>query len=301
MPFRRILAAGAAAFLAVGLAACESDPSPRERLASAPEATISGGTAAFSVEASVQRRKGDGGSAAPAPTLLTADGVVDFGDGSSRTQMRFGAFGLSMEVRSSGDTIYLRLPELAGRAGGRWVRRPLDEGAGPGADPTGAIRALDRLRGPVSRLGQERVREVEVSGFGFSTPGEALWPKPREAPAAVRELEIPTRAWLDARGRLRRLALEVELASVAEAARAAAGDSLPGRAAAALGMLQSVAGDRAVLAMTLDLFDFGREVSVAPPEGVEVIDVDSLRRMAPGAADSAGSLIRPGDRRPQAP
>lgn len=282
----------------LGLSACGGDggPDARERLASSVGTTLDAGSAAFTMDARIRT----GPDTAPAAEMSFASrGAADLGTGASRMETDLPGVGLSITMLFDTDTVFVRMPALLTGGEAVWIRRPVDSipdgGVGSGAatadfagSPARALEALRDVRGGIERLGPDSVRGSAVEGYGFSVPAGALWQGPGEPPRALREREVPATAWLDGRDRVRRLTLEMDLATAMAAAREAVGDSV---APQGRRMLEALGADgEGRVAVTLELFDFGTEVDARPPDTARVVDADSaglrmLRRQLdpPGA------------------
>lgn len=279
-----------AAAAALALSACgdRETPSPRERLGAAVSATGEAGTAAFHMKARIRT----GTEAAGTMMTFTSRGGADLRTGASRMETDLPGLGLSVTMLHDGDTVFVRLPGLLTGGEPVWIRQPVDAlrqgGVAPGAaatdfagSPARALEALRDVRGEIERIGSDTVRGSAVEGFAFSVPGERLWRGTGEPPPALRGLEVPATAWLDARGRVRRMTLSMDLAAAVASVREAAGDSLAPRGRE---LLQALGTDlEGTMELDLELFDFGTAVDTRPPDTARVLDADSAgRRMLGG-------------------
>lgn len=271
--------------LAVAIAGCEDRPSPRERLARAPEATAAERSAAFSLDMRMRLGEPDAGM------LFTAsgEGVYDLDAGVGRMQMKVPGLGAAFDLVLGRDAVYFRVPNVlgGGGVGGQWVRRPLADSTraallGSGAGPAGLSRMLDSVAGDVERLGADTVRGTPVEGFGFTVEGSELVGAGRETPEGLAGTDVPVEAWLDEDDRLRRIVARVDLGPAIDAARERMADSL-GAGRRLGGMIGSLAD---TLSTTVELYDFGTAVEVQPPEGEDVMDVGEFRRRSNRAASS---------------
>lgn len=271
-----------------GLAACGEETPPRERLAAAADATAAEGSAAFSMEVDVDMGRDGPGMR----TTLTGEGVADFDEHVGRMEMNYPGLGGSMVTLFDGDAVFVRVPSALTGGETRWVRRSADEGGGlvPGSrmgrNPLGLLDVLDAVEGEIRPLGADTVAETDVEGFGFTLAGPKLWPGAGEGddavPPALRDLEIPAEAWLDDRGRVRRLVLEFDLAALADVVESVSDDSVP---AGLGGLLGSIEG---ALTVTTVLTDFGTPVEVEPPAEAEIISQEELQRLSGQRAGDAG-------------
>lgn len=250
------------------------DPSSAQGiLAAAPAKTIEAGSARIAVDAAVQgQTKG----------TFAGEGAFAFGTEQGRLVLDLGPLGLagaeSTEVLLDGDVVYLKLGAALPGLGQRpWVRIDLGglkEGQGDGIealrqlranDPRAVINELRGVTGDAEKVGTETVRGIETIHYRATVDlDKAAAASPARVRADLTEVArqlgtptLPVEAWLDADGRLRRLRYTIDLADLDEEA-PAKGD-----------------GTGTVVA-SLELFDFGTEVSVAPPPAAETTDLADL-------------------------
>jgi hypothetical protein len=153
--------------------------------------------------------------------------------------------------------VKLELPkEVAGLSG-------LGPGFGPGpgegsGDPTEALRYLQAASSKVEVVGQEQVRGVPSTRYAVTfDPAKLAGQIPEELAGLLEESGLafsrPADVWIDQQGRLRRMHYAVTM-------------KVPGEATSATVTVET----------TLELYDFGVEVHVAPPpaDQVEVIRPD---------------------------
>lgn len=276
-----------ATLLAVALAAaaCAEESSPADRLAAAGAATEAEGTAAFSLEMDVAMGQHGPG----AQMTVAGEGVVDLTSDVGRMEMTYPGVGGPLVTIFDGDAVYVRVPAAAAGGEARWIRRDTEQGGAgrlPGAqlgrNPLGILDALGAVEGDVRSVGSDTVAGEAVEGFGFALAGPELWGATGAdggVPPALRDLRIPSEAWLDDGDRVRRLVLELDLADLAEVVRQAAPDSLREGLG---GLLGSIGG---TLTMTTELREFGVEVDVEPPSEEELMDEEELRGLSDGAGD----------------
>lgn len=292
-----------AALVLVGCDGALSDRSPAERVSAAPGATLSAGTAAYTLtilpptptapgdeDTAGATRTDTVGAARIPPDALTAEGAIDFEAGTSRMEMEVAGGVYTLDAVFDGEHVYVRMPPMTGGEA-RWFRGSPGQMAGAGTsagmtdDPTGFVRALRDVESEVESLGSDTVRGVPVEGFEFELDGAALWRGPEgEAPASISELRVPGEVWLDGENRVRRVTLRIEMEAFAAALREAlAADSL-GLGAAEVPDLEDVEGTATV---TMELFDFGAEVEITPPDSAEVVDFDEMRGRSGGGPGGA--------------
>jgi hypothetical protein len=147
---------------------------------------------------------------------------------------------------------------------GKWVKMDLEkmakkEGVDLGAimnanqaDPSQSLRML--MASSNARVtGSERIRGVRTTHYTFNVDFAKLAHDNKafeQLKDATGSISAPAEAWIDAQGRVRRLAVKV---------------SLGGQLAAPMTMM-----------MTEDLYDFGARTSVTPPSEDLVVDISSL-------------------------
>ncbi|MFW6192962.1 MAG: hypothetical protein ACOC83_05710 [Gemmatimonadota bacterium] len=277
-----------AALVASG--ACGEDTQPRERLAAAVEATAAEGSAAFTMDVDVDM----GGDGPGMQTTISGEGVADLRDDLGRMEMNYPGLGGAMITVFDGDAVFVRVPPALTDGEARWVRRSPDGGGGmvPGSrlgqNPLGLLDVLDAVEGEVRSVGTDTVAGADVEGFGFTLAGRDLWDRAGggdSVPAALRDLEIPAEAWLDDGDRVRRIVLEIDLATLADVAQAASGDSVPAGLGGLLGAIEGT------LTLTAVLRDFGTPVEVDTPDEAQIIsqeELQGLSRPRGAPSDTAG-------------
>lgn len=284
---------GVLGLMALLLTACPADESgtPRQAVAEAAERTAEVETArvAMTVE---QETDGFG-------MTLSTEGVIDFVNERAEMRMDLPAAPEGAEAGGSittivdGDVVYTQIP--LPEAPTAWVRvDPHDmpgmpEEGGLGAGPAGGQNpadSLDYLRGvtdEVTEEGSEQVRGVDTTRYEATVDLERVV---EEAPEAQREHvrqsaerlgvdELPMTVWVDDEGRLRRLHYEVDLSRV-QPPEASDGSDAPDDAA--------MARPQGTATITMELFDFGVDADITPPDEDEVTDFDELDLPAPGGA-----------------
>jgi len=147
---------------------------------------------------------------------------------------------------------------------GKWVKMDLGkmakkEGVDLGAimnanqaDPSQSLRMLMASSG-AHVSGSERVRGVQTTHYSFNIDFKKLAhdnKQFRKFADAIGSVSTPAEAWIDAKGRVRRLAFTMSL-----------GAQL---------------GTPMAMTMTEDLYDFGARADIAPPSDDLVVDLSSL-------------------------
>ena len=182
------------------------------------------------------------------------------------------------EIVFDGFVLYMKFPLLTqSLPGGKpWVKLDLEglskqRGFNVGqlseltqSDPTQALDWLKATSADVKEVGSEQVRGVEATHYRMSVDLEKV---ADQAPADQREQirkamrrmieqtgtsTIPTEAWIDEDGRVRRQRFEL-------------GFAVPGGA--------SGNEQKAKMTMTMDLYDFGTKVDAEPPPANQVTDL----------------------------
>lgn len=267
-----------AASAAVALAGCDDRTSPRDRLAAAPEATTGAGTAAFTMKANM--KTGDEGSGMD--VTISGEGGLDLASRTGRMSMEMPGMGTSLEMVFDTSAVYLRIPSMLGGGQGQWVRQPgrsggLRTGAAVGGDPSYVVDVLDAVEGEISELGADTVRGTDVRGYAFMVSGEKLWSRQEgEIPASMAELDVPVEAWLDAQNRLRRMVMEIDMATASKAVRERMTDSAASEQEQRMGSMMGAMSGTMIL--TTDLYDFGSDVRVEFPDSSEFIDAEAFQQ-----------------------
>ena len=184
-------------------------------------------------------------------------------------QLQLGSADPSMEMifdGSHGLVMYMRSPLFDKIVPtGKWVKMDLErlakkEGVNLGAimnanqaDPSQALHML--MASSDARVtGSERIRGVQTTHYAFNIDLEKLAQDNkafRQLKEATGSAFAPAEAWVDARGRVRRLAVTMSL-----------GAQL---------------GTPVTMTMTEDLYDFGVQTNITRPADDLVVDLSSLR------------------------
>lgn len=231
-------------------------------LAAAPATTIDAGSARIAVDAAIEgQRRG----------TFAGTGELAFGAERGRLVVDLGPLGLAgaeeTEVLLDGDSVFLKvgaaLPGLAQRP---WLAidlGALKPGQGDGIEALRQLRANDpravinELRGATADaavVGTEAIRGTDTTHYrttvdldkAAAASPESVRDDLTEVARQLGTSKLAMEAWLDAEGRIRRLKYSIDLADLA--------DDAPAKRT----------GSGTVVA-TLDLYEFGVEVSVEPP------------------------------------
>jgi hypothetical protein len=167
---------------------------------------------------------------------------------------------------SHGLVMYMRSPLFDKLVpAGKWVKMDLaklakKEGVDLGAimnanqaDPSQSLRMLTASSG-ARVTGSERIRGVQTTHYAFNIDFKKLAHDNKQFRQLVEKMgsvTAPAEAWIDAKGRVRRLAVTMSLG------------------AAQLGTPMT-------MTMTEDLYDFGAHVNITPPTDDLVVDLSSL-------------------------
>jgi hypothetical protein len=182
-----------------------------------------------------------------------------------------------LEAIQDGSVLYLRFPLLGKQlpAGKEWIRATDEQlsqltgqdlgqlGGFASSDPRDVLEALESVSGSLVTVGTEDVRGTSTThvramldpekligaGAASGASGDVL----DSFRAALREAglaELPVDVWVDAEGRVRKLTMALDAAQ---------------------------GGMASGLVLTLELYDYGTEVDVAPPDPATVVDATALK------------------------
>jgi hypothetical protein len=260
------LAAVALAVVVVGCASNAPAARPARDLSKA-ERIVAGydearATRSARMDGEITVRTGDREVAVP------LEGAIDFANDAARFSVSLAGLGLPslgdarIEARAVDGRLYLRLPGFAARflGGATWAEVPIGAMGPTATDPTGF---LDALRGvsEVDRVGTDTIRGVEATHYrGRISLADAI----ARAPEARREglqrafgddATLPVDVWVDDRDRPVRF-------------------------------VATFAPGGTEVAVRLDLFDYGADVTVSAPPADEVTSLGGLLGGA-GAGTSA--------------
>jgi hypothetical protein len=267
-----------------GASAPGASPELASLLARSPDLAAEAGSSAFTIAMAIPVPAAAGGTGAP--VTITGQGVTS---AEGQLQMTLDLSGvnaaapagqqlppdqLQAEFLVDGTTLYLRFPALTAQVGTPWVSADLQTLAGmqgvdlsalmgaAGADPTSTLAQL-RGAGEVTEVGPEDVRGVATTHYhalvDLRAAVEAL---PADARAALEQsvaqyeallgtTDIEVDVWIDADGRPARI---VEV--------------MPFPAGAGQPPVEAT--------LTMELFDWGTPVEVAPPPADQVTDLTQL-------------------------
>ncbi len=249
--------------LLTALSGCGGAPGG-ERLAAAGPATRAAGTAAFSLSQTYR-----GG--ATGDYRLAGDGQIDLAAGSGRVRLTPEGLGDlaatgAFETVYQGGTVYVSAAVL--QAPTPWVRLDGGDGGagfaqGFSADLSRSLAFLAGAGDEVEQVAREEVRGVATTRYRFTADLEAAAAAAEgDAAAWLREqvadrglTRLPGEAWLDGEGRLRRLRYSLDL------------DQSP---------TAGTAAGSAAVETTVEYYDFGLPVDVAPPPPDQVTDLSAL-------------------------
>jgi hypothetical protein len=121
------------------------------------------------------------------------------------------------------------------------------------ADPSQSLRMLTASNG-ARVTGSERIRGVQTTHYSFNIDFKKLAEDNeqfKQLTQAMGSVSAPAEAWIDAKGRVRRLSVSMSLAA-------------------------PQLGAPMTMNMTEDLYDFGVRVDITPPADDLVVDLSSL-------------------------
>jgi hypothetical protein len=280
MPSRLI--ALAVSVFAAGAVACSggggtSNMSPAQAVAASATKTKAAGSAKVYVATSI--------SGAAGSFTFSGTGAFDYGARAGRMSFDMSQLAKATGTQVSGDdvrmdmifrglVIYMRWPLLSRSIGSAkpWIKLDLEELGKSSGMNLGQIsqfsqndpsQTLDYLRGAadVKEVGSEDVRGVNTTHYHAIVDLEQVAKDAPDALAAsIRRLiataggkRIPTDAWIDDEGLLRRMRYAYETPSAAT-------------------------GQSARFSVTMELFDFGADVNAESPPAHDVTDLGALLR-----------------------
>ena len=271
MTLRRVLSLLCLALCATALAGCGGDALALDPVARAADTTAKTQSSRFAFRASI-----DAGSVGS--FSFNGDGIYDGKDKSGWMNMHFqlppaaqaqlGSADPSMEMifdGSDGLVMYMRSPLFSRLVPtGKWVKMDLEklakkQGMDLGAlmnanqaDPSQSLRILMASSG-AHVTGAETVRGVATTRYGFTVDFKKL----AGANKAYKHLveaagtaTAPAEAWIDRKGRVRKLALTLSMGAQV--------------------------GSPMTMSITEELYDFGVHADVTAPADDVVVDLSSL-------------------------
>jgi hypothetical protein len=193
-------------------------------------------------------------------TTINADGLVDLSDERMQLTMRSAAFPAPMELIGDGSTVYIKAnsPELAAEAGGKqWLAydakafsQAAGNALGGGTDPLAMLELLEQ-RGIATNLRQEGGEPVRGAATTRYTA----------------DLDLAELLETFQRSEIRDMADEVDNAAVMMTVWVG-DDSVVRRSSIA--MRFDLEGSSVATTITMELFDFGVAIDVAPPPADQV-------------------------------
>lgn len=278
----RRLPTGFIVLLLLVLPACGEEAPARERITLAAATTQEAGTARIRFESAVTGGPGGG-------FTMTGEGAVDFA--AQRGSMTFdlgeaaAQTGLAGKIETlfEGTVLYVRIPN-AQQLGlpTPWLKVDLEKTEGLEgiaqleqfrSDPSDTLAYLEGVTDEITEVGPEDVRGEPTTHYTAVVDLErAIEQAPQKARATIRQqLELlgsptlPVDVWIDDDGLLRRQSFTIDLTKAA---------------ASAEGPLEGA--DGASVKTTMELYDFGAPVEVAPPPAGEVTDYADIGKGAGG-------------------
>ena len=228
---------------------------PAALVRAAPDALQEAGSARMALDMAM-----DGGALS---IDMGGEGVLDFVTGAATFEMSM--FGESIELRTDGATMWLKMPAMALPAGvtGTWLEVPVSDLPGtpstgfPGAATDGYVDILRGLSSEVEELGSEEIDGVDTTHLRFEVSvSSALEQLDEEERATVEqafsqlggtEATFPVDLWITDDGLPIRQVMEVAMDG---------------------------AGLEGTMRIQVDLSDFGVDVVVEPPPPEEIVSFD---------------------------
>ena len=281
-----VLAAACGTSGTTGSASSGSHPSGAKVVAAAFQATRGAHTARVQIR--IQVTAGSSGSSLNAST--TADGVLDFANGTQDLTTRQPTGG-TLETRTVGGATYIQLPAgVAGRPGTKpWLKVVLPPGLKrPSSfyDPTQVLGLLRGAASSVTTVGKETVRRERTTHYKVQIDLTKLQAEAGRTAASgqpnpfslLRKLlgrdTLPMDVWVDSQQRIARLRTVLPLPSSASAATAPTAAPAPSPSPTPTGTATSIE----------EFYDFGVPVNVQAPPPDQVQTVRTV--VPPGAVPS---------------
>jgi hypothetical protein len=276
MRARSLLLACTALAVALLLTGCGNKATPGEVLAAAAVKTQDAKTSKVSITVDVS------GQEAASQLHVTGEGAFDYPGRKGKLSLHIPLTGpgsppTTVDSVMAGTVVYQHLPAELGAnlpKGKSWIKLDVSQLSGTGgvpqaqsSDPTQAMQFLRGVSGDVTEVGKEKVRGEDTTHYKATLDLEKAAQAAGQNRDAVEEQikqlgtkSIPADIWIDGDGRMRRMHYAIDV---------------KGAQAAAV-------GGQAKVAVTLELFEFGTEVSAEPPPADQVADVSSLLGGAAG-------------------
>lgn len=255
-----------------------SGPSPLALITAAPLKTTETKTAKLAIDVKMT------GTQAGKDLAFTGDGAADFTHNKVQMNLDMSALGFpgldKAEMLLDGTTIYMKVAALSQQLGGKpWLKIDLEAAAKQAgvdlgslsqlqqADPSQALDQLRGVTGEVTKVGEEKVRGEDTTHYRATVDlNKAKAKLPADQQANFQKLidatgmtTYPVDVWIDGDGRARRQRFAIDL-SKATPPSTAPGTPKP----------------TGTVTTTLELFDFGTDVSVNAPSPDQVTDLSSL-------------------------
>lgn len=249
------------------------DASAKEVLAAAPGKTVAEGTSRVAIDVGLGAEPGSG--------RFAGDGAFDYQKQQGRLTLDLGPLGLpaagATDVVFTEKVLYMKLdldvPKLRERP---WLRIDLEQlakGQGPDLegfrhlqsnDPTAALNYLRGVTDDVKKVGTETLRGAKTTRYtatlDLDKAAREVDEDQKDDLAQIREQlgtnTIPTEAWIDEKGRLRKLRYSVTLPQAGAEGQAPA--------------------DAGTVTASFELYDFGVPVEVTIPPRDQVTDISEL-------------------------
>jgi hypothetical protein len=199
--------------------------------------------------------------------------------------MGFGAMFGAMEVRTIGETAYLKFGFFTMMMGAEteWVSMPAEEGAGFEADmqdslpsdPSDLLEGYESANAEVTDLGRQTVNGVETDHYLITIDAaaflEELSPSERaelEASGPVPNADLPIELWISDEGHVVRMLMEIDGTAIDHASPEEAFERMT---------------------FTFDVFDINQPITIEAPPADQVTAIDDIE----GAFDFGGDLPTP--------
>jgi hypothetical protein len=260
---------------AVFMAACGSGTGAVAVVTAAPTKTTAARTA--KVAEDIQITPGTSESSNDTFPEVHADGAFDFQ--AHQGTFTFALAGQTIQAVLIGTVMYENVPQLSAVTGAKpWLKldfNTIGQAVGIGglgnlvqsqsSDPSAGLAFLRGASGAITTVGHEKVRGVDTTHYRMTVElAKAAEQSPVAQQATIRQVidklgiaSIPVDAWIDGSGRVRRLHQLIDYS----------GAKLPNIPANALPRTVDV---------TVEYYDFGSPVSVAPPPADQVTDLSEI-------------------------
>jgi hypothetical protein len=301
------VAFGAAAF-GGGFGPSPATPGSARGALGAAAASSAGATSvAFTVSATRT-------NASTVTTLVSGSGAVDMtnhtGSLTATVPALSGVVGSgqdSIDVVTSGSTVYLGSPALTSLTGGTtWLKAALPEGTKPGtpdsstlavlADPSQLLGLLASIGGPVTTVGtvdlhgattteyRTTVTLSELASRAGLPSGSALGARVARALGQLGSTSVPVTAWVGTDGYVRQLSASLDLARATVAG--LVGDLVSGALSSSTASQSTTA-----TTVTVGFSHYNEPVAVTVPPASQVTDVSGIVSSVTGAVRDLGNAV----------